>query len=187
MRRPARRLFTLCSAASLLLCVAVCVLWVRCYLTPDSLGISGSRYYGLKSTDGLLTVASYPRPPAPNSLPSGPAPRWECIRPTRHGFAAGQVVFEEDLTHGMFEVSYVGPKRMPSYGYVEVRRLKGRYVRAPYWFLFACTAAFPLALAGRAWRGLPRADRPRCDVCGYDLRATPGRCPECGMPRLRSA
>src|SRR5688500_3518894 len=31
MRRLARWLFTLCSALSLLLCVAVCVLWVRSY------------------------------------------------------------------------------------------------------------------------------------------------------------
>ena len=31
MRRLARRLFTLCSALSLLLCVAVCVLWVWSY------------------------------------------------------------------------------------------------------------------------------------------------------------
>ena len=31
MRRLARRLFTLCSALSLLMCVAVCVLWLRSY------------------------------------------------------------------------------------------------------------------------------------------------------------
>ena len=31
MRRLARRLLALCSALSLLLCVAVCVLWVRSY------------------------------------------------------------------------------------------------------------------------------------------------------------
>src|SRR5687767_2128357 len=35
MRRLARRVFTLCSAVSLLLCVAVSVLWVRSYWTTD--------------------------------------------------------------------------------------------------------------------------------------------------------
>src|SRR5438045_1290308 len=36
MRRLARHLLTFCSAASLLLCVAVCVLWVRSYWAEDS-------------------------------------------------------------------------------------------------------------------------------------------------------
>src|SRR5688500_1421389 len=35
MRRLARRLFTLCLAVSLLLCVAVCALWVRSYARAD--------------------------------------------------------------------------------------------------------------------------------------------------------
>ena len=49
----------------------------------------------------------------------------------------------------------------------------------PYWKLFLLLAAGPLLWA--CHRLLPRR-RPAglCPRCGYDLRATPGRCPECG-------
>jgi hypothetical protein len=52
----------------------------------------------------------------------------------------------------------------------------------PYWFAGIPTAAPPL-LWLRAWfkrRRLGRARSGLCAACGYDLRATPDRCPECG-------
>jgi hypothetical protein len=50
----------------------------------------------------------------------------------------------------------------------------------PQWFLFL--ASLPLPLACLSWVRRQRHFRisGRCLKCGYDLRATPDRCPECG-------
>ncbi len=49
---------------------------------------------------------------------------------------------------------------------------------AIHWaILTALAAVFPATSAFRRWR---RRRRGGCQTCGYDLRATPHRCPECG-------
>jgi hypothetical protein len=48
----------------------------------------------------------------------------------------------------------------------------------PYWFCALALAAWPGAAVWRRARAGKRADL--CPACGYDLRATPDRCPECG-------
>jgi hypothetical protein len=59
----------------------------------------------------------------------------------------------------------------------------------PLWFLMLFTALGPLVAVGRVTLRF-RATRRRnghCLTCGYDLRATPDRCPECGtLPAVRS-
>jgi hypothetical protein len=59
----------------------------------------------------------------------------------------------------------------------------GRFQRTtvPHWFL-ALLFAIPPALHLRAMiRSRRRRHRAgHCPTCGYDLRATPDRCPECG-------
>jgi hypothetical protein len=62
-------------------------------------------------------------------------------------------------------------------------RVVSRVVVVPHWSMMLLAAALPLArlrgvIATR--RRTARAAGGRCVVCGYDLRATPGRCPECG-------
>jgi hypothetical protein len=50
---------------------------------------------------------------------------------------------------------------------------------APYWKLFWLSLGLPVLWLSRRIRNRTRGFG-RCVVCGYDLRATPERCPECG-------
>ena len=63
MRRVARRLLTLCSALSLVLCVAVCVLWVRGRTRAEQLSAaSAGSLWVLESNDrhlGLVRVGGW--------------------------------------------------------------------------------------------------------------------------------
>jgi hypothetical protein len=55
-----------------------------------------------------------------------------------------------------------------------------REVFVPYWFLALLTAGGPAARWHHARRARSRS-LGLCSACGYDLRATPDRCPECGV------
>jgi hypothetical protein len=56
----------------------------------------------------------------------------------------------------------------------------------PFWAI-----CLPLAVATflglSMWRRQPKRTIGCCQVCGYDLRATADRCPECGaVPKVRA-
>lgn len=53
-------------------------------------------------------------------------------------------------------------------------------VTLPYWLLVALTAVLPALWTFSALRARRTSVYPSCRFCGYDLRATPDRCPECG-------
>jgi len=54
----------------------------------------------------------------------------------------------------------------------------------PYWMLAILAAVIPILRLPAIIKRRIRRRKGRCIVCGYDLRATPDRCPECGtMPR----
>jgi hypothetical protein len=50
----------------------------------------------------------------------------------------------------------------------------------PFWALLTLFAVYPSVRAWRRRRTHALSDQCRCAFCGYDLRASKERCPECG-------
>lgn len=56
-----------------------------------------------------------------------------------------------------------------------------RFLRIPWWPIIAAFGAYPTLHALRWARGRRYVSEGGCRECGYDLRHSPHRCPECGL------
>jgi hypothetical protein len=181
-----RRLFTLCSALSLLLCVAVCVLWARSYFRGDHLLWSDHQgWFDLNSASGFVwtTRGIY----GPGSAGNG---RWlyrelgaswlETDRQGKRRTAAGYagLVLREPSKHWRVAgVEYISA----AYGD------RSWTLFLPYWSLSLATVILPAVWLHRRLRQRTRSLHGLCPRCGYDLRASPDRCPECGAASASAA
>jgi hypothetical protein len=187
MRKLARRLLAFGSAASLLLCVASLALWVRSYAvcdelalgwveTPPTSGVLVSAYAncGVVTAGWLHCKPVGPVPPdfdVEDNVRLVPPQMWTTDEPFRWDVASFPHVWGFARKDSV-KLSLTLPTPVNEHY---------RGVCFPLWLPLVLTAVAP-GLQLRAIRRRRRRVREvRCAGCGYDLRATPGRCPECGV------
>ena len=158
------------TALSLLLLVAVVALWVRGQQHYDAVQWeSAGRGISLSSALGCLEFEAT-RPP----LNIDPADGMHVSRYIGHLPAVARQKFTPPLRElGIRRLDYT-----VNFGGSAVMRVAGVRVRAATpAALFAVLPALRLSCVLRDRR---RGRHGLCPACGYDLRASPGRCPECG-------
>jgi hypothetical protein len=143
-------------------------------------GVSDASF--AESADGELRIVHRQVVPTPS-----PAIRFDLSRPDRVAYVrnggAGDVVFRaQDRVAGesRFSLRRAG-KTVITVDGVQYT-VRGTSFSFPY-LLIIVVAAVPMlfALVARL-RQRRRARTMRSTGCGYDLRASPDRCPECGKP-----
>lgn len=148
-----RWLFNLAAGVSLLLCLAIIALLVRSYWAVDFAGW----YDGVGGACGMTSC-------------SGVIAAYR----DRNGFGTGQ----SGYYYGRDKPDFWGAG--PSF-FAQVDSNLGRTnLSVPHWFVSILLAVLPLLRWWTYHKGRQLYRAGLCVHCGYDLRATPDRCPECG-------
>jgi hypothetical protein len=188
--RMIRRLFTMASGISLLICLATLLLWAwskRVEMAHVLFAAADGRVWQASVGAGeiqVLTVAPFRHVGLRNAvaLRKGGEPRQidavavGANRRTRPTWVRGRLHWQPPThTFGFETVSLTDVPEAVVF----------RRITLPFWVLPLVTAGgagFALWQAARRIRRRRRRRSGCCLHCGYDLRASTDRCPECGTP-----
>ena len=153
-----RRLLNLLTILSLLLCVAACGLWARSYFAGDAWS-----FRKVSPETGFVTERRV-------TTDRG----WAILSVKHLKIAAGFYSNDADMARLRSEAGLRHGAARPSDGARPI-------LSVPIALPAALLAVQPLLWLRRRGRDRRRLRTGACSRCGYDLRATPGRCPECGQ------
>ena len=205
-----RRLFITVSVLSLVLCLATAVLWVRSIWFVDSaIFTAGGRLWRLTSADRdfqIEYVKGWPQAEPIRRVPSNlwgfgdVAPpldqddaEWHATRRrdgpifwTRSGLCHTYLTPDGRVDWVIWSKPYLGNLLERFLDAPRTASMRWHSVSFPPSALVGMLAIAPAILAvrtvARCFNAMRKRLRQLCRNCGYDLRATPGRCPECGTP-----
>jgi hypothetical protein len=167
MATMARRIFNALAVISFLGCVFTIALWVRSDSWRDDWKLQGQPNYAcLDSYEGEIWVYW-----VTGNLVGGPYQ-------SREFFGLG---IRRNCVMAISETSHSQPEPAAAAAVTPGPFFAASAVGVQDWFL---ALAFAIAPILRFRPHLARNRRLRaghCQSCGYDLRATPDRCPECGI------
>lgn len=177
---------------SLLLFALVIALWIRSYFIQDAIpGSFNTATLQLQSGHGRLWISRVTVSPGPR-LPFSVLYEWNIENLPALPFSR-QKVGKRFI--GIIISDYVAPNRLGNgYGFGILTGGGGggtsrvnytfsvHTLSIPYWSLAAALLLMPVIVAVRLIRQRTAVQIGHCRHCGYDLRATPLRCPECGRP-----
>ena len=182
------RMFNLLTLLSLLLCAAAAALWVRAGRVSDRVAWATSR------AEPAFAIEWF----SVRTMPGGLLLRWD-----RKEFAGHrQLELNRDEMRLRWEQGQAVPlavlyppvslRTRAGFAFGRSRTLYGSAsevhsasrLAVPFWAIVLGGVVLPAGNLARRRVARRRAARDLCRSCGYDLRATPDRCPECGgVPR----
>jgi hypothetical protein len=186
-----RWLFNIAAALSLLLLPGLLTLWLRSYFVGDQLSKrlqvhATIEYIGIMTSRGDLALFRELQwsgsPVAPPFWQQGLFDGWDHQTSTATRFSLGQfrsVVNLLGIRAGVAHQPEISPLQDPEGAHSGDDAV---FIVIPIGYLTLLSAALPAAwmILRKRSRAKMRRAAGLCAKCGYDLRATPEMCPECG-------
>ena len=185
MKRLRRIILSALTVLSVVLCMASGVMWARSCWFRDTWSLTGASRYSIESSGGAVSFNHYsyawkPMFAPENAAPIVPTPvpysdHWTLEFTSRAyreygGWAKQWSAIGFDYGNRGFQFGHGGREFVP----------KGFTLEVPYWLPLLLTAVVVARIRLIQRKALRLESAGICGKCGYDLRATPERCPECG-------